>query len=199
MVPFSPEHRADGVSAHARFAKGRQAVGLDVGGCPTFAVAHFTGQPLQCAGTDLPRPPAPHRSRGEDEPGRSPCPLCDRLLKKEEFVGDALTAALWDSFPVNPGHALVIPRRHVADYFALSQEEKQEIWRVVDAAKERIERDFLPQGFNIGINVGAAAGQTIFHVHVHVIPRYTGDVEDPRGGVRWVIRARAPYWKDAAP
>lgn len=143
-------------------------------------------------------PLSSHRQLCAEEPGGLPCPLCHRIANGEEFAGNGLAAALWDSFPLNQGHALVIPRRHAADYFALSQEEKQGIWRLVDAARERIDRDFRPQGFNIGINVGAAAGQTIFHVHVHVIPRYTGDVEDPRGGVRWVIRARAPYWKDAA-
>lgn len=139
---------------------------------------------------------ATSKAVGEEGPEESSCPLCNRLTRGEEFVGNALAAAMWDSFPVNPGHVLVIPRRHLAGYFALTQEEKEAIWHLVDAVGERINQDFRPQGFNIGINVGVAAGQTIFHVHMHVIPRYTGDVADPRGGVRWVIRARAPYWKD---
>ena len=161
------------------------------------ARAHGTSAPNGALGArNSYHPSALHRPSGAMKSAEPSCPLCDRLANGEEFVGNVLAAAMWDSFPVNQGHALVIPRRHTADYFALTREEKEAIWHLVDGVGERINRDFHPQGFNIGINVGAAAGQTIFHVHMHVIPRYAGDVADPRGGVRWVIRARAPYWKD---
>ncbi len=123
------------------------------------------------------------------------CPFCTRLAAGEEFAGNPPAAAIWDSFPVNPGHTLLVPRRHVADYVDLTAEEKAAIWQLVDIVRERLEREFAPQGFNVGMNLGAAAGQTIFHVHMHVIPRYAGDVSEPRGGIRWVIRGRAPYWR----
>jgi diadenosine tetraphosphate (Ap4A) HIT family hydrolase len=84
----------------------------------------------------------------------------------------------------------------VADYFELGEEEQAALWRLVAEVKTRLDREHHPSGYNVGINVGPAGGQTVWHAHVHVIPRFEGDVEDPRGGVRWVIRARAPYWKE---
>jgi len=103
--------------------------------------------------------------------------------------------ALWDAFPVSPGHALIISRRHVADLFELSAEEHAALWALLPAVKAAICARYEPAGFNVGVNVGFAAGQTIGHVHVHVIPRYEGDAVDPRGGVRWVLPDRAAYWK----
>jgi diadenosine tetraphosphate (Ap4A) HIT family hydrolase len=103
-------------------------------------------------------------------------------------------AAIPDAFPLNPGHTLVVPRRHVANYFDLSQDEQAAIWRLVSEVKSGLDAKLAPAGYNIGVNVGAAGGQTVDHVHVHVIPRFAGDVDDPRGGVRWIIPARAPYW-----
>jgi diadenosine tetraphosphate (Ap4A) HIT family hydrolase len=85
----------------------------------------------------------------------------------------------------------------VSDFFQLTAEEQGAVWRLAAAMKERLDQERAPAGYNVGINVGAAGGQTVWHAHVHVIPRYPGDVEDPRGGVRWVIRARAPYWKES--
>lgn len=124
------------------------------------------------------------------------CPFCtpdaDRVfLRNEEVLG------LWDRFPVSPGHALVVPRRHVADWFDATADEKTALLEGVDVAKAEIERQHRPDGYNIGINRGAAAGQTIFHLHVHVIPRYSGDVEDPRGGVRSVIPIKGNYLAEA--
>ena len=101
--------------------------------------------------------------------------------------------ALWDAFPVNRGHALIVPRRHVPTWFDASAEEQVALMAAVDEARDLIVARFAPDGFNIGINVGQAAGQTVFHLHVHLIPRYDGDVPDPRGGVRWVIPARGNY------
>jgi len=88
---------------------------------------------------------------------------------------------------------LVIPFRHVPDYFSLTEEEKNAIWELVEEVKNFLDRRFKPDGYNIGINIGKAAGQTIMHVHVHVIPRYWGDCEDPRGGVRGVIPEKQKY------
>lgn len=99
-----------------------------------------------------------------------------------------------DAFPVTEGHTLIIPKRHVADYFDLTIAETSEIQRLLHKHKSQIEQsDLSVDGFNIGINVGATAGQTVFHVHVHLIPRRIGDVENPKGGVRGVIPARQKY------
>lgn len=130
----------------------------------------------------------------------APCPFCARVssgeVGPEVGPGNGLAVAFPDGFPVSPGHTLVVPRRHVADYFELSSEEQAALWRLVAEVKDRLDAERAPAGYNVGVNVGAAGGQTVWHAHVHVIPRYAGDVEDPRGGVRWVIRARAPHWKE---
>lgn len=99
----------------------------------------------------------------------------------------------FDKNPVTPGHCLIVPMRHLADYFATTAAERAAMLALADEAKAMLERDFAPQGYNLGINVGAVAGQTIWHVHLHLIPRYAGDVADPRGGVRGVIPARQSY------
>jgi len=106
---------------------------------------------------------------------------------------------LWDGFPLAPGHALLVPRRHVASWFEATREERIALLDAVDVARAAIERDHGADGFNLGVNVGAAAGQTVFHLHVHVIPRRAGDVADPRGGVRHVLPAKADYWSPAEP
>jgi superfamily II DNA or RNA helicase/diadenosine tetraphosphate (Ap4A) HIT family hydrolase len=120
------------------------------------------------------------------------CPFCapapDRIFFESELV-----LGLWDAFPVSTGHALLIPRRHVASWFDASAEERRALTDGVDTARAAILRHHRPGGFNIGINVGAAAGQTVFHLHVHIIPRYEGDVTNPRGGVRHVIPRRGNY------
>jgi diadenosine tetraphosphate (Ap4A) HIT family hydrolase len=92
-----------------------------------------------------------------------------------------------DSFSCAPGHVLVVPFRHVADFFSLTSEEKQAILTLLDEAKELIDSKFSPHGYNIGVNVGKAAGQTRMHAHVHLIPRFQGDSDDPGGGVRSVL------------
>lgn len=98
-----------------------------------------------------------------------------------------------DSFPASPGHTLVIPRRHVASFFELTHEEVAACMELVQEEKKLIDAEFKPDGYNIGVNVGSAAGQSIFHVHIHIIPRYQGDVENPQGGVRHVIPKKAHY------
>ena len=121
------------------------------------------------------------------------CPFCN-LAKHVELISETATAvAFLDSFPVNKGHTLIVPKRHVGAYFDLTIHEQRALWLLVNRCKSIIEKRYQPDGFNVGINVGEAAGQTVFHVHIHLIPRYTGDVENPRGGVRGVIPERQSY------
>jgi diadenosine tetraphosphate (Ap4A) HIT family hydrolase len=124
------------------------------------------------------------------------CPFC-RLIATGQFVIETEHAvAFADAFPVSPGHTLIVPRRHEADLFALPDVERAALWALVPDVKRHIERTSRPNGYNIGVNAGVAAGQTVAHAHLHVIPRYTGDVADSRGGVRWVIPSRAAFWQD---
>jgi diadenosine tetraphosphate (Ap4A) HIT family hydrolase len=104
-----------------------------------------------------------------------------------------LTYVTYDTYPASPGHALIITKRHVPDYFDCSPEEVIDLWQSVEVAKQAIEKEFSPDSYNIGINVGSAAGQSVPHIHIHLIPRYSGDVEDPRGGVRGVIPHKRKY------
>ncbi len=120
------------------------------------------------------------------------CPFCRPDAERIFHLG-TLVLGLWDKFPVSPGHALLVTRRHVADWFDASDDERAELVAATMAARANILERHRPSGFNIGINVGDAGGQTVPHLHVHVIPRYDGDVEDPRGGVRFVIPGKANY------
>ncbi|HEY8551245.1 MAG TPA: HIT family protein, partial [Vicinamibacterales bacterium] len=110
------------------------------------------------------------------------------------LAANDLAAAFPDAYPLNEGHTLIVPRRHVADFFSLADAEQAAIWALVPAVRHHIEASRVPEGYNIGINIGEAAGQTVAHAHLHVIPRFRGDVPDPRGGVRWIIPSRARYW-----
>ena len=101
--------------------------------------------------------------------------------------------AAYDRHPASDGHFLVIPYRHFASYFDINDEERDELWTIVAEAKKMVDEKFSPDGYNIGINVGHWAGQSIHHLHIHVIPRYQGDVENPKGGVRGVIPAKKLY------
>ena len=92
------------------------------------------------------------------------------------------------------GHTLVVPRRHVASIYELPADDQVALWALVGETRQRLQEDLQPDGFNIGLNDGEAAGQTILHAHIHVIPRRNGDVGDPRGGVRWIIPEKARYW-----
>jgi diadenosine tetraphosphate (Ap4A) HIT family hydrolase len=123
----------------------------------------------------------------------SSCPFCtleqDRILKQSDYA-----FMIRDNYPVSEGHTLIIPKRHVDSFFDLQAIEKAAILQLLDEAKETLDEEFSPDGYNIGINDGAAAGQTVMHVHVHLIPRYRDDTEDPRGGVRWIFPGKAKYW-----
>jgi diadenosine tetraphosphate (Ap4A) HIT family hydrolase len=121
------------------------------------------------------------------------CPFCTLPAARVLFRDDA-AVAVRDAFPVTRGHTLIIPLRHVASFFDTTARERDAMLRLLDLVKTTLHEEFEPAGYNIGINDGAAAGQTIGHLHVHLIPRYAGDRPDPRGGVRWVIPDRADYW-----
>lgn len=123
---------------------------------------------------------------------QTPCPFC--ALKPEIALGENELAFYFeDKYPVTPGHLLLVPKRHVATYFEATPEEKQALWELVERAKLYLEQHRQPDGYNIGINVGETAGQTVFHLHIHLIPRYSGDMADPRGGVRHVIPEKGKY------
>ena len=122
------------------------------------------------------------------------CPFCKRIEEGVSVERNDLAAAFLDAYPLADGHWLVVPLRHEPDYFRLTTGEHHAILALVRALQERLSKTVHPDGFNVGINVGEAAGQTVGHAHVHLIPRKDGDVEDPRGGVRWVIPERAAYW-----
>ncbi|SEM09585.1 Diadenosine tetraphosphate (Ap4A) hydrolase [Stigmatella aurantiaca] len=115
-------------------------------------------------------------------------------VPRERWVAsNALAFALRDTHPVSPGHTLVIPHRLVATWFEATPEEQRALFALVDEVRRELDGSHQPDGYNVGFNVGEAAGQTVFHLHVHVIPRYRGDMEDPRGGVRHVIPAKGNY------
>jgi diadenosine tetraphosphate (Ap4A) HIT family hydrolase len=121
------------------------------------------------------------------------CPFCN-LANDVEMISETATAvAFLDIYPVNQGHTLIISKRHIASYFDLSVHEQRALWLLVNRCKVIIEKRFIPDGFSVGINIGEYAGQSIFHAHIHLIPRYKGDVENPRGGVRGVIPEKQNY------
>ncbi len=121
------------------------------------------------------------------------CPFCALPAERILILADE-ALVIRDAFPVSPGHTLVIPRRHIGSFFELSDAERTCMVELLAQAKAELDLSFQPDGFNIGINDGAAAGQTVPHLHLHLIPRYRGDAPDPRGGVRWVLPAKAKYW-----
>jgi len=112
----------------------------------------------------------------------------DRVLHRDDHF-----FVIKDAFPVSPGHMLVISNRLRKDFFELSEEERVNLASTIEVAKKLIEEEFRPDGYNIGMNCGQAAGQTVFHFHCHLIPRYHGDMENPRGGVRHCIHGKGNY------
>ncbi len=121
------------------------------------------------------------------------CIFCDLPQERIHYESD-LWVVVRDGFPISPGHTLIIPKRHVKDFFEINEHEHSRLQSVINITKEQLDNEFKPDGYNIGINCGAAAGQTVFHLHIHLIPRFNGDRDDPRGGVRWVIPDKADYW-----
>ena len=130
----------------------------------------------------------------EDVPSSAAsCYLC--TLPGERIMGEN-EHAVWvlDAHPVSPGHSLIVSKRHVESFFDTPAGERDAILSLLDQAREHVNRNHAPSGYNIGINEGPAAGQTVPHLHVHLIPRFTGDRKNPRGGVRWVIPDKADFW-----
>jgi len=122
------------------------------------------------------------------------CLFC-AIPREQILIDGPIAVAARDSYPVSKGHTLIIPRRHVASFFETTDEERRAMLNLLDEVKALLDREHKPDGYNIGINNGAAAGQTVMHLHMHLIPRYAGDLPDPRGGVRWVIPEKAAYWE----
>ncbi len=121
------------------------------------------------------------------------CRFCLSKPGRRIMIEGKYGFAAWDRHPASPGHFLVIPYRHFSDYFDITDEEREELWRLVAEGKKMADEAHSPDGYNIGINVGLWAGQSIPHLHIHVIPRYQGDVENPKGGVRGVIPENKLY------
>ena len=122
-----------------------------------------------------------------------PCLFCS-VPRDEILIDGPIAMARIDNHPVSPGHTLIIPRRHVASFFETTEEERLAMMKMLDEAKAVLDQKHKPDGYNIGINGGEVAGQTVMHLHIHLIPRYKGDKADPRGGVRWVLPDKAAYW-----
>lgn len=123
------------------------------------------------------------------------CPFC-LIAAGTSVAKDALVFAVRDTLPVSPGHTLILPKRHIASIFEATTGEVAELWELLRRERAKLIDEFSPDGFNIGINDGLASGQTILHLHIHLIPRYKGDMPDPRGGIRWIFPDKAVYWSD---
>ncbi len=121
------------------------------------------------------------------------CPFCNLSAEAEIITESATVYSIYDKYPVSPGHALIIPKKHIANYFDLTTWEQSALWFMANRVQQLLSRHHHPDGFNIGINAGTSAGQTINHIHIHLIPRYQHDVPNPEGGVRAVIPGKAKY------
>lgn len=118
------------------------------------------------------------------------CNLPESRIRMDGFNGFVIR----DAFPVSPGHSLIIPKRHVSSFFELDQNEQIGLLNLINDAKLVLDSELHPQGYNVGINDGPIAGQTVHHLHIHLIPRFLGDLPDPRGGIRWIFPDKARYW-----
>lgn len=121
------------------------------------------------------------------------CPFCT-LVPDRIILSNDHALAIRDCFPISKGHTLIIPKRHIASLFEATTEEQAALLNLLGLARQQLLNELVPDGFNIGINDGTAAGQTVMHLHIHLIPRYNGDQPDPRGGVRWIFPDKAAYW-----
>ena len=123
------------------------------------------------------------------------CSFCN-LDKSRIILANDHAIAIYDGFSISPGHSLVVPRRHISSFFEATKEEQTAMLELLDKLRQLLLKDLIIDGFNIGINDGIAAGQTVMHLHIHLIPRYAGDMDDPRGGVRWIFPDKAVYWDE---
>lgn len=122
------------------------------------------------------------------------CEIASANAHERVMDSDEYAFVIRDGFPVTDGHSLIIPRRHVQSFFDLSEEERHALLALLESAKLTLDAELNPDSYTIGINDGPAAGQTVPHVHIHLIPRYHQQGVDPRGGVRWVVPEKADYW-----
>ena len=122
------------------------------------------------------------------------CPFCN-IPEPDRVINSDLVFGFFDHYPVNPGHVLLVPRRHVESWFDATKEEQTALMNSINDAVALIESrlDRQPDGYNVGFNTGEAAGQTVMHLHLHVIPRFDGDIDDPRGGIRGAIPSKRIY------
>lgn len=118
------------------------------------------------------------------------CVFCKIIEKKEYVFENELAVAFYDAMPASKGHMLIIPKSHKATYFDLTKEEMSAMFELSQVAKKHLDELYHPDGYNVGFNVGVAGGQSVFHAHMHVIPRYSGDVENPRGGIRKLAKVK---------
>jgi diadenosine tetraphosphate (Ap4A) HIT family hydrolase len=123
------------------------------------------------------------------------CPFCS-ITSDKIAAQSPLSFTIRDTLPVSPGHTLILPKRHFASIFEATKDEVAALWKALQQARNGLLKEFSPDGFNTGINDGLASGQTIRHLHIHLIPRYKGDMPDPRGGIRCIFPDNAVYWKD---
>lgn len=122
------------------------------------------------------------------------CVFCERIAGGAYRWSNEHAVAFPDAFPISNGHTLVVSRTHESELFALDAETRAAMWALLDAAQAELAAELSPDGFNVGVNVGTAAGQTVGHAHIHLIPRFAGDVPDPRGGIRRIVPELAEYW-----
>src|SRR3954451_18553270 len=122
----------------------------------------------------------------------SECPFC--AVGERKWLENDAAVAFPDAYPLAEGHTLVAPRPHVRSLYELNAHQQSLVWELVAEVRQRLLVGLKPDAFNIGVNDGLAAGQTVDHAHVHVIPRWNGDVADPRGGIRWILDDKADYW-----
>ena len=118
------------------------------------------------------------------------CVFCN---VRAPIAENELAFAIFDRYPVSPGHVLILPKRHVESFFDTTSDERAAMLSLLNEWKQHTDRKLAPDGYNVGVNIGVAAGQTVMHVHMHLIPRFTGDIQNPRGGVRGVIPAKQDY------
>ena len=129
------------------------------------------------------------------------CPFCEiaKAHAHQRIIAENEHAFLIrDGYPVSDGHSLIILRRHISSFFETTEPERHALLQLIDKAKSCVDSEYHPDAYNIGINDGSVAGQTVPHLHVHLIPRYENDVVDPRGGVRWIVPEKADYWSQKA-
>ena len=121
------------------------------------------------------------------------CPFCQRISLGGVIASSPLAAAFPDAYPISPGHTLVVSRRHEPDFFSLDPEEQHAILVLATELQRRLRNELGFEGMNLGINAGEVAGQTVDHAHLHLVPRYRGDMPDPAGGIRWLFPDKARY------